>query len=230
MCADAIRYQLVWRQRPLRARNCGCGEKDRRAVDPPPILELKVDGPGVSSGECRQRLRDSNSVVICSIWSEDGTTEVISKPSGPPRLRQLIGNLVVSAFLGFDEHGREGCFFTFPDLSVRDTGLYRLKFSLVTLDQRQGSQSPVTVELMSDVIQVWPAKGFPGMLKSSALVMALKEQGCSIPAKKGNDNEDDGGNAGESNDNEVSGHIKESIESSDDEEDAHPRKRTKLKQ
>ncbi|KFY19523.1 hypothetical protein V491_04387, partial [Pseudogymnoascus sp. VKM F-3775] len=35
-------YTLHMRQQPLAARACGFGERDRRVVDPPPILELRI--------------------------------------------------------------------------------------------------------------------------------------------------------------------------------------------
>lgn len=31
-------------QNPIRARSCGFGEKDRRPIDPPPILQLFIEG------------------------------------------------------------------------------------------------------------------------------------------------------------------------------------------
>lgn len=35
-------YELVVCQQPLHARMCGFGEKDRRPIDPPPIVKLIV--------------------------------------------------------------------------------------------------------------------------------------------------------------------------------------------
>lgn len=32
-------------QNPVRARCCGFGEKDRRPIDPPPILQLFIEQP-----------------------------------------------------------------------------------------------------------------------------------------------------------------------------------------
>ena len=32
-------------QNPVRARCCGFGEKDRRPIDPPPILQLFIEKP-----------------------------------------------------------------------------------------------------------------------------------------------------------------------------------------
>ncbi len=40
---------------------------------------------------------------------------------------------------------------------------------------------------MSDVFTVYNAKDFPGMKASTALTKRLKEQGCLISIKKGND-------------------------------------------
>jgi hypothetical protein len=39
---DLIRMWLEIVQQPLRARMCGFGEKDRRPVDPPPVVQLHV--------------------------------------------------------------------------------------------------------------------------------------------------------------------------------------------
>jgi hypothetical protein len=36
-------YKLSVCQQPLHARMCGFGEKDRRPIDPPPIVQLFVD-------------------------------------------------------------------------------------------------------------------------------------------------------------------------------------------
>lgn len=35
-------YELVVAQQPIRARMCGFGDKDRRPVSPPPIVELMI--------------------------------------------------------------------------------------------------------------------------------------------------------------------------------------------
>lgn len=37
--------KIVMVQNPVRARCCGFGEKDRRPVDPPPILQLFIERP-----------------------------------------------------------------------------------------------------------------------------------------------------------------------------------------
>lgn len=104
--------------------------------------------------------------------------------------RRLMGTTVSSPFNGRDEYGNDGCFFCFPDLSVRTSGTFRLKFVLVMVDPVAnfiGARHPVRAQVMSDVFTVYSAKDFPGMTASTPLTRKLKEQGCLISIKKGND-------------------------------------------
>ena len=104
--------------------------------------------------------------------------------------RRLTGSLVSTPFYGRDDSGKEGCFFPFADLSVRTLGRYRLNFSLVMLDTSnltRNAHFPTLAETMSGPFDAYTAKDFPGIQESSRLVRALREQGCIIAIKKGND-------------------------------------------
>ena len=47
-------YQLTVRQEPKQARMCGVGGKaDRRPIDPPPIVQLRVIDPLAAAGKGR---------------------------------------------------------------------------------------------------------------------------------------------------------------------------------
>lgn len=184
---DDIKDELFLRQQPVCARSCGFGDRDRRAIDPPPIIQLKVHGSGVSPVELRLKEKNHLYVVFCSIWSEDGKKEMSSMPDEYMRQKRLTGNVAASPFVGIDEHGDQGSFFCFPDISCRTPGKYRLKFSLFLVDHRPGRKSPVKFEVLSEVFQCFSAKEFPGMSESTALAKALKTQGCNIPTKKGNE-------------------------------------------
>lgn len=75
-------------------------------------------------------------VLQVSLWSEDGTEvrNMIATPgqTNPPRLtRILMGALVASPTLLYNEHNQMGWYFSFADLSVRTEGVYTLKFSLM---------------------------------------------------------------------------------------------------
>ncbi|KAI6442463.1 hypothetical protein MCOR16_010648 [Pyricularia oryzae] len=194
-------YHLHVRQQPVAARSCGFGERDRRVIDPPPIVQMTIDDPSATPDQMQQRLRHPFSVVHCSIYNETGEEDNSAMPEDYRQQRRLMGTLVASPFVGKDENGEDGCFFCFPDLSCRTPGSFRLKFSLVVInpaDMRQGLRTPIAATAMSDVLVVYNAKDFPGMQASTPLTRKLKEQGCLISIKKGNEKGSGGGGGGPS--------------------------------
>lgn len=72
-------------------------------------------------------------VLHVTLWSEDGREErnVISSP--PKTTRVLMGSLVSSPAILKNTLGQQGCYFCFPDLSIRTEGKYTLRFSLMKL-------------------------------------------------------------------------------------------------
>ncbi|KAH4017292.1 hypothetical protein HBI25_159770 [Parastagonospora nodorum] len=185
-----LNYELRVRQQPIAARACGFGERDRRVIDPPPIIQLLVTNPKTGVAE-QEELRYSLNVVHCTLWNAEGTNEETALIQPDRRTtRRLMGQLVASPSVAKDEHDVEGCFFCFPDLSCRTHGKYRLRFVLMRIDPMNlhvGGFSPILTEVLSDVFTVYTAKDFPGMRPSSALTRALKLQGCNIQVKKGNE-------------------------------------------
>lgn len=178
------------RQQPVAARACGFGERDRRVIDPPPIIQLLVTDPKTGQSD-PDELRYSLNVVHCTLWNADGTNEETALIQPDRRTtRRLMGQLVASPSVAKDEHDVEGCFFCFPDLSCRTHGRYRLRFVLMRIDPMNlhvGGLMPILTEVLSEVFTVYTAKDFPGMRPSSALTRALKLQGCNIQVKKGNE-------------------------------------------
>ncbi|KAJ4145029.1 hypothetical protein LMH87_003891 [Akanthomyces muscarius] len=186
---DSMAFSLEVRQQPRAARACGFGDRDRRVIDPPPIVQLRVDGPGLSDEEKRAYLRYSNYVMNCSILDESGR-DASYMPDEYNHQRRLMGSLVATSFVGDDDQGEEGCFFCFSDLSCRTPGTFRLVFRLLMIDPARAAiirHFPMLTETKTDIFQVYSAKEFPGMVASSALAKKLKEQGCIISIKKGND-------------------------------------------
>ncbi|PKS10158.1 hypothetical protein jhhlp_001908 [Lomentospora prolificans] len=190
--ATRSEYRITVRQQPVAARSCGFGERDRRVIDPPPIVQLTIEDPSLSKEEISQRIKYPFSVMHCSIWDSTGEQDNSAMPEDYRQQRRLMGTLVASPFVGIDENGEEGCFFCFPDLSCRTPGSFRLKFVLVIIDpiastQPGGKKFPIMAEVMSDIFTVYNAKDFPGMQASTPLTKRLKEQGCLISIKKGNE-------------------------------------------
>lgn len=186
-----VRYKLIIRQQPIAGRACGFGERDRRSIDPPPILELLVDDPRYPGVKLPQ---DEDCLEYCvvhtELWSAETDIANAHIPEVGQRKQQkrLVGGLVASPFVGIDEYGVKGCFFPFPDISCRTIGRYRLKFTLVIVDPRKsgvGHKLPFRASVMSTPFEVYTAKTFPGMEESTALTRRLKAQGCQIAVKKG---------------------------------------------
>ncbi|KAI0533407.1 hypothetical protein GGR58DRAFT_516945 [Xylaria digitata] len=182
-------YRISIRQQPVAARSCGYGERDRRVIDPPPIIQMKIEDPTASEEEIKNRLTHTHSIMHCTIWNEAGDQDLSSMPEDYRTQRRLMGTVVSSPFAGNDENDEFGSFFCFPDLSCRTPGSFRLQFSFMVLDpfSSPGHRTPVVAIAMSDVFTVYNAKDFPGMKASTALTKRLKEQGCLISIKKGND-------------------------------------------
>lgn len=85
-----------------------------------------------------------------------------------------------------------GIFFLFPDLSVRNEGIYTLKFTFTNLElhfkngmqPNQNSVSPPLCEVLSEPFQVFSAKKFEGMVETSALSKCFARQGIKLPIRK----------------------------------------------
>ncbi|KAL6871099.1 velvet factor domain-containing protein [Trichoderma novae-zelandiae] len=206
-------FELKMRQQPNAARACGFGDRDRRVIDPPPIVELVVRNPNFTQEEIRVYLRYESYVMSCAIFDESGERDSSYMPEEYQHQRRLMGSLVATPFVGQDENGQEGCFFCFSDLSCRTPGSFRLKFTLMMIDPSRAGfvkHFPILAESKSEPFKVYSAKEFPGMVASSSLAKRLKEQGCIISIKKGNDrgrgprNNDDGSDNDDDDDGEAS--------------------------
>jgi len=183
--ATTVKYKLCVRQHPVAARSCGFGERDRRVIDPPPIVQVLIDDPHMSEQERQVVLSKGWGVMHCTIWSEDGSRDCSSMQDDFRTNKRLMGTPVSSPFVGHDDKNENGCFYCFPDLSVRTPGAFRLHFSLAILDPSLKKNVPVVAGVMSDIFRVHNAKDFPGMQASTSLTRALKQQGCLISIKKG---------------------------------------------
>ncbi|RUS29076.1 velvet factor-domain-containing protein [Jimgerdemannia flammicorona] len=181
---DKRSYQLQVCQQPLHARMCGFGEKDRRPIDPPPIVQLIIkDDKGNFD---TNMLQNPFFVLHVTLWSDDGTDErnIISNP--PKCTRVLMGSLVSSPSLLKNPEGEQGLYFAFPDLSIRTEGRYTLKFSLMKLgsnDFLADTRSIIITQAFSHPFTVYSAKKFPGMTESTELSKTFARQGLKIPIR-----------------------------------------------
>ncbi|KAI9015254.1 velvet factor-domain-containing protein [Phycomyces nitens] len=154
-------YELIVCQQPLHARMCGFGEKDRRPIDPPPIVQLVVQQDGIRGPVDAQTLQTPFFVLHVTLWSDDRKEErnIISNP--PKCTRVLMGSLVSSPSLLKNTEGEQGLYFAFPDLSIRTEGRYTLRFSLMKLvssDFQTNAKSKIIAQVFSDPFTVYSAK------------------------------------------------------------------------
>jgi hypothetical protein len=198
----SLTYTLRVIQQPEHARACGSGQKahaDRRPVDPPPVIELKIrDGEG----------KDVTFSYAASFFLY-ATLE--AAPLGPGRLPPNNGMLPVmtgnpvSGMAYLDRPSPAG-YFLFPDLSVRHEGCYNLNFSLYedikddldadvdaivpcfdesfTGPMAPTERMPFRLEVKSTPFQVYSAKKFPGLCHSTILSRNMAEQGCRIRIRR----------------------------------------------
>lgn len=155
------RYHLHIRQQPIAARACGAVDRDRRPVDPPPILQLLITDFDPRSPNDLDILQDPRFAVGCLLCPIPSTPESAPGQSTP----LLSGKSFVSPFFvnadpdpatappipttndisDLNNHqpaarytpaetetsNHPATFFIFSDLSVRTAGLYRLQFRLM---------------------------------------------------------------------------------------------------
>jgi hypothetical protein len=185
-----LTYTLTIRQQPVAARACGFGERDRRVIDPPPILELKITDKATGGPEQDHTGMLALHCTLLNPTNQEDETQAASTATDMQSTRRLMGTLVASPYQAKDERGIAGTFFVFPDLSCRAPGRYRLHFKLLRIDpfnMQQGAIHGTVASIITEVFNVYTAKDFPGMRASSALLKALRRQGLNVGVKKGSE-------------------------------------------
>ncbi|PIG89634.1 nuclear division Rft1 protein [Aspergillus arachidicola] len=174
MSSTGSEFQLIIRQQPTRARVAGVKEKDRKPVDPQPIVQFQVIEEG--NYLAQHYLQSPYYFMCCSLLDPLNDVPVPVPPSTP-----LTGTLVSSLHRLKDEDNSEGGFFVFGDLSVKIEGIFRLKFTL--FEMRKGSASHLT-SIISDRFTVSRPKGFPGMTEATSLSRLFADQGVKLKLRK----------------------------------------------
>ncbi|KAI8890474.1 hypothetical protein K501DRAFT_236797 [Backusella circina FSU 941] len=167
-------YILIVEEQPKQCRVSGSCDKDRRPIDPAPILKLIV------LDEVDNILKDPIDtifyVVHVSLWSADMSTKIDSVGTSQiPETRALVGSVVCSCSTLKDLNNEDGYYFAFPDLSVRITGEFRLQFSFIHIER-----SNVLTHVFSEPFIVHSAKSYPGIRESSHLSKHLARQGLKL--------------------------------------------------
>ncbi|KAI8894985.1 velvet factor [Globomyces pollinis-pini] len=194
-----VNYKLQILQQPIRAKVFPLDDKQRRPVDPPPILELIVDG----NLKTEINFRAPFLTCMCSLWDEERKVNythvdfvrIVSTSEGNlekiEKVDYLMGSLVSPSYNLIDLNGLDKVYFIFPDISVRKEGKYCLKFTLMDLlgspmasiPQLTQTKGKIVNEIFSDTFVVQPISEFLGMMESSELAKSLASQGVKLPVR-----------------------------------------------
>ncbi|KAF9966638.1 hypothetical protein BGZ70_001747 [Mortierella alpina] len=169
-------YALSIRQQPQQAKVCGARERDRRPIDPPPIVQIKLKEP--SADRNKDYLQSPYLFMCCNlVHAEDPEGEIVA-----PAHRALAGTVVSSLNRLKDVDNSDGGFFVFGDMSVRMEGHFRLRFTLFELLEGRVFHVMSTI---SNTLTVHSSKNFPGMSESTFLSRSFADQGVRIRIRKG---------------------------------------------
>jgi hypothetical protein len=191
-------YQLTVLQQPERARACGSGMKansDRRPVDPPPVVELRIlEGPTVEQGKDVTFDYNANFFLFATLEQArplaHGRLQTATV-SNPP---VLTG--VPASGMAYLDRPNEAGYFIFPDLSVRHEGYFTLSFSLyettkdakdADIDAADHDINPGVdwrMEIKTLPFNVFSAKKFPGLMESTPLSKMVADQGCRVRIRR----------------------------------------------
>ncbi|KAL0096216.1 hypothetical protein J3Q64DRAFT_1706788 [Phycomyces blakesleeanus] len=170
---ENIKYRLVVRQQPRKARLCSFKEKvDRRPLDPPPIIQL------VSLSGNHENHYTNPHVFLYATLATPEAQKDLNFVNGT---RTTAGSMVQSLHKLKDIDDRDGGFFVFADVSVRLEGFFKLRFTLFEIS---GTHVHRLCSVLSDTFQVYSPKTFPGMSESTFLTRSFSDQGVRIRIRK----------------------------------------------
>jgi hypothetical protein len=194
-------YKLTVLQQPERARACGSGSKsanDRRPVDPPPVVELRVfEGPSFEGSKDITFHHNASFFLFVTLEHArviaHGRVQQPHNDNQPP----VLTGSPVSGMAYLDRPSEAG-YFLFPDLSVRHEGNYRLVFQLYEQpkekadydvdqdDLHDSDEGPFChrSDIKSNEFSVYSAKKFPGLAESTSLSRMVAEQGCRVRIRR----------------------------------------------
>lgn len=167
---------LVMRQEPKEALVLSTGkEKSRKPVDPPPIIQLKVNADVESS---HHFLQSPYLFLVADLWKADKDERWESRGGS-----NLYGGLCSSLHRLKDVDNKDGGFFIFGDISVKLTGTFRLHFSLYDL-QKEHNAAVFLGDIVTQPFKVMAPKDFQGLEESTYLSRAFSDQGVRLRLRK----------------------------------------------
>lgn len=165
--------ELHIRQQPKEALVTVDGkEKARKPVDPPPIIQLKVKSQADPQGHYMQ---SPYLIMIADLWHPE--------ENEANRDKALSGTICSSLHRLKDVDNKDGAFFVFGDISIKQQGEHRLRFSLFDI-HKPGDVYEFVTSIVSEKFRVVSQKDFHGMDESTYLSRAFSDQGVRLRLRK----------------------------------------------
>ncbi|EPB91096.1 hypothetical protein HMPREF1544_01976 [Mucor circinelloides 1006PhL] len=168
-------FDIILRQQPSRAKISVPNERDKRSIEPPPIIQMQWIN--FSTEEKKQSLQSPFYFVMVNIVHAENPDTTCPLPIK----EYLAGATVSSLYRLRDIDNTDGGFFVFGDLAVRKQGYFRLYFSLFAMidgivENRKN--------ILSNAFMVYTTKQYPGPMESTFLSRTFSDQGVKIRVRK----------------------------------------------
>ncbi|KAH9840338.1 heterodimeric complex [Teratosphaeria destructans] len=165
--------RLYVRQQPQQALvTLDTKEKGRKPVDPPPIIEMHV---ARSADPTENWLVSPYFFVIAVLLEGEHGDNIVSG-------KELIGTSSSSLHKLKDINNHDGGFFIFGDLSIKRTGVHRLRFNLFDSNAAEGAHFITSID--SEPFEVVTSKDFRGLQESTHLSRTFSDQGVRLRLRK----------------------------------------------
>ncbi|RAH85607.1 hypothetical protein BO86DRAFT_415881 [Aspergillus japonicus CBS 114.51] len=157
--SSTSRYHLYIRQQPLAARACGAGDRDRRPIDPPPIIQMLLRDFDPRSADDNNILQDPRFTVGCFLIPEPGFSQSDMNADGTGRADELSqgqstpllsGKAFVSPFY-VDEDPDPSTAPAHPSSPYYEIGEYVLPNPYHDTPHTSGQGQPATFYIFSDL-------------------------------------------------------------------------------
>ncbi|KAK1589835.1 velvet factor-domain-containing protein [Colletotrichum navitas] len=167
-------------QGPTNAKVATGKEKDRKPIDPPPIVRLNVEPRNFDRnfyGNPDNCLFNPFWIMYVYLINADRD----SKQDPEVARKALVGTTCSSLHKFKDPNSHDAGYFVFGDLSVKYEGCFKLQFVLYEMRR---TEVVMCTTATSSAFQVHTQRTFPGMAESTYLTRHLSDQGCRLRLRK----------------------------------------------
>ncbi|KAG2174982.1 hypothetical protein INT43_006044 [Umbelopsis isabellina] len=168
---------ILMRQEPQQAKQSVAFDRERRPLEPPPIVQITFDN--LNDQEIMTCLQSPYYFMTARLVTPDSTLENLIFCD--EHEEAMTGSVVSSLHRLKDVDNHDAGFFVFGDLAIKIPGVFRLHFSLFEI---QNDQVINRETIATQPFTVYSPKQFPGPLESTFLSRTFADQGVRMRIRK----------------------------------------------